>query len=422
MYILLLSSIIIILVIFLFIISVYLYKCSKDCENCNNPCEPCDNTTNKQRIEKIKKKYPTDKIMGGWIYPSTYGAKGWNPDNFGYLTYINVGSVRLKSDNGSLSVDDEKVSSSETKKLLEDIRKNGIKILLSFDIEENPGKTDLWEDILSDKNNVSKVSKVIIDVLDKYNVDGVNIDWEPLVKPTDEVKNNVTSLFKAIKSVTLKSGKIPLICIDAMKDTYNLKDINDYIDYFEIMSYFVLNLPYDYETYYSDIDKSKIIVGIGLSAYSYSGVPVGKNPNCPAMNIVNNDWGVYCGDNNDQVCKTEGVYPSWNDVDPNKQYKYDLYLKKIKDGEGKYIYSDGFKYPGITGELSHMSYLYFKENNSLLPFNGLNNIEKWAKLVLDQGYGGIFTWITTADSEEGIFTEKIYEHLAIYPYFNCIGQ
>lgn len=420
------TLIIIILSIIVIVLTIIIFTKNRDCKKC--PKKMVNECINESANPNIKG-FINPKIIGGWIYPGSYNSEGWDPKNFSDLDYINIGSVYLKSPSEIVKTNIDKDT---VRILIKNIQDQNINILISFDIQQDPipgtsiRKQDAWNSIFENENNVTIVVDAIISMLDEYGSSGVNFDWEPIEKNTKNVTNNVTLLFKGLKSKTLKyTGKPPLIGIDMVPNTrnvYDFKGINPFLDYAEVMSYFSLNFPYDYNNYYSDISKEKIILGLGLSNYSYSGVNIGSNPNCPASTVVKNDWGGFCGSNNDQPCKLDGAFPSWKESwtdGPPLQYKYDFYLKKIRNGEAKYIYSQN----GLGADKSvHIPYLYFNENSSVLPFNGFDRIQLYAEKVLNEGYGGIFTWITSSDSIDGIFTKKIYEYLAMYPYYNCGGE
>lgn len=408
----------------LVVMIIFRKRCRKDSKQSRNRDIP--RNLGNQDIPGIKLS-AKHKTIGGWLYPGTYSAADWDPKNFTNLDYINIGSVYLKSP--TEIVETNLTKNGDISKLLDSINSQNIDILISFDIQQDPipgttiRKQDAWNEIFKSVDNVPTVVDSIVSMLDRYRASGVNFDWEPSEKHGKTITDNITLLFKKLKNRVLKyTDRPPLISIDAVPNTrndYDLKAINPFIDYFEVMSYFSLNFPYDYDNYYSDISREKIILGMGLSSYSFSNVNLGTDVDCPASTIVSNDWGAYCGPDGKQPCKTDGAFPSWNESwkdGPPTQYKYDFYLQKIRNNECKYIYSQNTFGPEKT---THLSYLYFDKNNSILPFNGFDRIKLYAETVLNNGYGGIFTWITSGDSLDGIFTRKIYEYLTIYPYYNC---
>lgn len=145
--------------------------------------------------------------------------------------------------NSDFSIDDSKISISNFLDL-------NIKKVASFggwDFSTNPSTYKIFRNIASSSGNREKFATNVVNFLKKYNLDGIDLDWEypgaPDIPgiPADDKNNgkNYNELLKLIKS-KLPSGKTLSIAIPASYwylKNYPIKDMQANIDYQVFMTY-----------------------------------------------------------------------------------------------------------------------------------------------------------------------------------------
>lgn len=145
--------------------------------------------------------------------------------------------------NSDFSIDDSKLSTSKFLDL------QGVKKIVSFGgsaFSQNQDTYQIFRDLVQEDNRQTFTTNVI-NLVKKYNLDGVDLDWEypgaqdiPGI-PADDPNNgeNYYELAKLIKS-NLPSGKTLSMAIPASYyylQNYPVDKIQDYLDYFVFMTY-----------------------------------------------------------------------------------------------------------------------------------------------------------------------------------------
>ena len=145
--------------------------------------------------------------------------------------------------NSDFSIDDSKIKASDFLNL-------NMKRVASFggwDFSTNPSTYKIFRNIVSSSGNREKFATNVVNFLKKYNLDGIDLDWEypgaPDIPgiPADNPTNgkNYNELLKLIKS-KLPSGKTLSIAIPASYwylKNYPIKDMQANIDYQVFMTY-----------------------------------------------------------------------------------------------------------------------------------------------------------------------------------------
>ena len=189
------------------------------------------------------------KLVAGYVYSGTlsrWGSKTFegiftktaletlDVVNYGFATVSKAGNLQL--DNTGYTTYLEEVLK---------LRKYGIRVLLC--IAENSAN---FSNMASTKEGIDKFVSQVIDAVEKYHFDGVDIDWEfPGVDSGRDVtidRPNYTKLMKALREALderqNKSGT-PYLLTAAIPGTswgserYEMNVLDEYLDYVNMMSY-----------------------------------------------------------------------------------------------------------------------------------------------------------------------------------------
>lgn len=179
-----------------------------------------------------------DKITY-WL--DSEGSLASNPSDIGdEYSIVHYAFVNINSD---FSIDDSKIS----KSYFLYIKQKKVASFGGWDFSTNPSTYKIFRDIVSNVNSREKFATNVVNFLKKYNLDGIDLDWEypgaPDIPgiPADYSKNGdkYNELLKLIKS-KLPSGKTLSIAIPASYwylKNYPIKDIQANIDYQVFMTY-----------------------------------------------------------------------------------------------------------------------------------------------------------------------------------------
>lgn len=134
------------------------------------------------------------------------------------------------------------------------------------------------------------VARTALEVVQKYGLDGIDIDWEyPCIgiagiKAGPDDKENFTLFLKAIRSAfdTFTERKL-MLTIAAGGDSYytrctNMAEAQKYLDYVQIMSYdlrggFVVHTGHHTNLYSNPADLSPVSADFGVNCFLDAGVP-----------------------------------------------------------------------------------------------------------------------------------------------------
>ncbi|PWT77074.1 MAG: glycosyl transferase family 2 [Bacteroidetes bacterium] len=120
-------------------------------------------------------------------------------------------------------------------KALDIMNKSGVKVipLLSNNYKE-AFRGDAVHRILTDTAKKKKLIRDIIDVLDKYRLDGVNIDFEEL---KEKDNGTLVSFQKQLYEQLHARGKLVTQDVIPFNEDYNYKELSKYNDYVFVMAY-----------------------------------------------------------------------------------------------------------------------------------------------------------------------------------------
>lgn len=157
-----------------------------------------------------------------------------------YLTHINYAfGLPTKDASGNL---EPLPGSDYLLNLVEQAHKNDVKVLLSiggWSIGDGGGDDTRFEELADKKKSRHQFVKAVVDTVDKYNLDGADIDWE-YPDPIEPSSSNYVKLMKELGDALHKTDKKLTAAIVTYGDKhgYGIKDeVFEIVDWLNIMAY-----------------------------------------------------------------------------------------------------------------------------------------------------------------------------------------
>ncbi|ASJ17008.1 hypothetical protein A3L04_07955 [Thermococcus chitonophagus] len=266
--------------------------------------------------------------------------------------------------------------------------------------------------VAADPKKRQEFIKSAIAIIRKYNLDGIDIDWEypggggmegNYVSP-DDPRNFIVLLKefrKALDDVGREDHKHYLLTVAApanleIASRIDWKEASKYLDFINVMTYDYIgpwspvtghNAPLyrnpngpDYGSVDQTIkwyiehvpDRTKIVLGIPFYARSFANVPP-KNHGLfqPYKGTPAGTWG--------SAAETHGIMDYWDVAD------------KAKTGEYEYFWDNYSKVP----------WLYSESKRIFITFDDPRSILIKTQYMLNQSLGGVMIWEITADRKPG---------------------
>ena len=256
---------------------------------------------------------------------------------------------------------------------IKELHEYGIRVCLSIGGWQDDSSAWVpYQNASKTESSRKQVASAILDVIKRYELDGVDMDWE---YPRSEDKNNFTLLMKEIRD-TLKEENERYIVSAAVPSSLNTRRydyvaLNDILDYFNVMTYDMetsSNTSYQsalYTTSYSrystddavksitgaGVDKRKVVLGMAFYGKKYEGVS---------------------SDNDGRGQK----YSSKREISFTEIYNSYLSMGI----ESKYDSSAG------------SNYLYDTENKIFICFEGEETIKAKCEYAISKDIGGVMWW------------------------------
>ncbi|WP_026628625.1 glycoside hydrolase family 18 protein [Dyadobacter alkalitolerans] len=315
------------------------------------------------------------------------------------LTHINYAFVDVQK--GKAFLTNEKTDSTNFRKLNLLKEKNpDLKILISLG-----GWT--WSENFSDAVLTEASRKIFaassVDIIRKYDLDGVDIDWEYPGMPGEdgnvyrpEDKQNFTLMFEAIRkeldAFEKESGKKKLLTTAVPGFTSFLKVVEmgkaaAFLDYVNIMTYDLFQgdtAVHHAALYSSDIYKASHSVDNAVKAFSAEGVPMNKL-------VV----GLPFYGRMFRVAKLDKGLGQKH----IKQEYVDGYTM-IKDSM---VNKKGFK--EYRDEVAKAPYLLNAKTGDVLSYDDEQSVREKCKYVLDKKLAGVMFWEYNSDSKTYLLDE-----------------
>ena len=316
------------------------------------------------------------------------------------LTHINYAFVDVK--NGKAFLTNEKTDSTNFRKLNLLKKKNpDLKILISIG-------GWAWSENFSDAVLTDSSRKVFaassVDIIKKYNLDGVDIDWEYPAMPGEEGnifrpedKQNYTLMFEAIRKeldVYQKESGSPKLLTTAVAgfvewlDATEMGNAQKYLDFINLMTYDLFQgdtVVHHASLYSSDMYKTSKSADVAVKAFVKAGVPVEKL--VMGLPFYSRKFTVA-----GQLQKGLGQKQS------AQEYFHGYTV--IKDS---LVNQKGFK--AYRDEVAKVPYLVNDETKEIISYEDEESVREKCKYVLDNKMGGVMFWEYDSDPKHYLLNE-----------------
>lgn len=262
-----------------------------------------------------------------------------------------------------------------------------LKVLVSFG---GWGGCETCSAVFASDSGRKEFATSVKDLLIKYNVDGIDLDWEsPVIggyknhKASKDDKVNFTALVKELrKTLPVKSE----ICFDAnsfeefLELSIDWKEVMPLVDFVNLMTY---GLPSNgrgytghhtalYSSPYQNESVDKAIIALGSM-----NVPLNKI-------IIGAAFYSFVAENVDSLNNGLGI---------TGKFKANVNYSKLLES---YTEKDGYEYHWDS--IAQAPFLYNKQQRIFVTYDDKNSVTLKTKYVIDKKLGGIMFWKLNGDT------------------------
>ncbi|MCF0054683.1 glycoside hydrolase family 18 protein [Dyadobacter sp. CY356] len=316
------------------------------------------------------------------------------------LTHINYAFVNIE--NGKAFLTNEKTDSTNFRKLnlLKSINPD-LKILISIGGWSWSGR---FSDAVLTDSSRAKFAKSSVDIIKKYKLDGVDIDWEYPAMPGDsgnvyrpEDKHNFTLMFEAIRKeldvFEKEDGQKKLLTTAVAGwaefiPNSEMGKAQKYLDYVNLMTYDLFSgdtVVHHAGLYPTDRFKANRSTDNGVKAYLNAGVPASKI----VVGLPFYGRAFTLGKDSKTVLGETSVSKEYIDG-----YTY------IKDS---LVNKKGYKEYRDTA--AHAPYLYNEKTRVFIGYDDEESVAEKCKYVLDNKLAGVMFWEYNSDPKGYLLNE-----------------
>lgn len=321
--------------------------------------------------------------------------------------YLAFGTI---SENSKLRVETSN-GNEELKEKIKKIKDKFPELKISIAIGGNAAEG--FSDMAFVKESRESFCSSVIEFIEDYSLDGVDLDWEfPVqgawgaIKARKEDKQNFTYLIKDLKdrfnTLESKNNKKYYISFAVTsaswgKDIIDFKDVEPCVDSINLMAYdytggFNNVTCHNSNLYSSEERKSEINIHAAVKMYISAGVPSKKIVlGVPAYGY---GWSNVKNINNGLFQSAEKM------INPNE---CDLTYKNIKSN---YVNKNGFK--RFWDDKAKVPYL--SDGKTFITYDDGESVRNKAKYVKDKKLGGMMIWEYLQD-DNGELVQTIYDYI-----------
>ncbi|MBQ7276694.1 MAG: glycoside hydrolase family 18 protein [Bacilli bacterium] len=340
------------------------------------------------KIEKLERKFNDKQLVVSYFYGKFNGLNDIDYDTIDIINY-SFAQIAKRSEAGN-DVYYIDVSGASSINTISEVHRKGVKVCLSL----GGWHTDLtfwntYSEASSTEENRKQVANAILEVMEKYQLDGIDLDWE---YPKAKDKDNFTLLMKEIYD-TLKakdegyliSAAVP--CGEWATERYNYTELNKYMDYFYIMTYDLDDDGSGVVKHLTNlstakvganvllnrkVDSRKIVIGIAFYARKYTGI---ENPKTAigtkyeTRSTIKYDTVV-----NDYLSRLGGDVVEYYDSSALAYYLYDTKNKVVISFDNAASVNDKYNYT-IQKNLGGVMYWSYQDDPTGTLMQVLNGVK-----------------------------------------------
>ena len=329
------------------------------------------------------------KVISGYIY-NNYPT--FSKSDLETLDIVYVCFGQIVERNGTFSITTSGISFLNE---ISEIRNSGIRLVLSLGGWRDD--SDDWipyQNAAKTEESRTQVANSILETLKTYHLDGIDMDWE---YPRRADRTNYKLLMEKIRD-TLKAESNDYIISAAipagswLDDSYDLKALNNILDYFNIMSYDLddgrntSHLCALYNSTYASTSANSALTYLVNQGVSKNKIIIGA---------------AFYGRKFEEVEKTN------NGLGQSYTKKSSITYKEIKEKYLNRLDYDVFRYYDST---AHAYYLYDTKNKVFISYDDPDAIKEKCDYVINNGYGGIMYWSYT-DDLSGTLMDALHDKL-----------
>lgn len=325
---------------------------------------------------------------------STYTYRNYNLCDDEYFDTLDIINCSFAKANEDGSITGNTFFNNCLKYILPKAHEKGCYVVMSIAPESS------WEYIANPTNKmIDKFATNIVNTINKYGFDGVDIDWE---YPTSSQKTWFTSMMKVIFEKVKANNKHHIVsCAIAggkwQPPRYDLLNSSKYIDYINVMLYGMCsdNGYYQNALYKAQSSNDlKYNVGKTLTSCSFS----------ESVSIFVNDY---------QVSKEKlilglafyGIKQTYDET--TKTYKNG---KSVLYSSLKSNYLNNPLYTYYFDDRAKVPYLLKNDGTEFISFDDETSIKYKCEYVIDNKLGGIMNWESGCDTS-GVLLKAVKTHL-----------
>ena len=386
--------------------------------------------TDEFSIDEPYEPLPCNKRLVGYV--SSWGIKDISTQQANLLTHMIFAFIEMRAD-GSLVVGsadplnpEATAGKSEARlRQLMDVKANtGFRLKTLFAVGGWENSQHFSATAASAQHRSNFIRDVLV-ILQKYNFDGVDIDWEYPVTggaqegTADDKENYITFLSEirdSMAALQQSEGRTDayLLTIASAAGSwvldvgYDLEKIVDIVDWINVMTY-------DYFGAW----ESKWGAYTGPPAPLYHGSPKGfsgkmnadytlkyyvcntKRPEKIVMGVP--FYGRYWHNVGDPIDESDSL---WRIAEPNNQQRYDGGFSGWRDIETHWLNRDD--YESIYHEKTATPFLWSASNRALLAYDNAQSLTAKVQYAASHSLGGVMIWAIDLDNDNDDLLRSVY--------------
>lgn len=340
---------------------------------------------------------PESRVAIAYVTSGTY--KGLSETAIKTLDIINYAFANIS--NGKVNI----LGLSKLDQMLY-MRKHGIRVLLC--IGGYGAAAAPFSQAASTPQGRFELGKSIVDTIEKYHFDGVDIDWEyPGYYPgsswsidAEVDKENYNLLMSEIKRQVKKANPDYVVSAAVpggpyFPKNYNMKGLNDILDYFNLMTYDLdarTTSTHLTALYTSSYTAGNVSVDQTVKLYTGPGYEINPKKLIIGAAFYGREYFLTSKGNIMKASATDSKSVPFSNI-------YTSYIQRT-DGSVTRYWDDVAKAP----------YLYDSKNNITITYDDPESIKYKAQYAIDKGLAGMMYWEHTQDYNDTLIS-SIYENL-----------